>query len=78
MLLVVRSKFEMAFYIVRFALALDAERSLTFLDAICTLMIMTAVSTYQHPAVANSVVSTTFKTYLFRFSLDRVHILLRM
>ena len=78
MLLVVRSKFEMAFYIVRFALALDAERSLTFLDAIRTLMIMAAVSTYQHPAVANSVVSTTFKTYLFRFSLDPVHILLRM
>ena len=78
MLLVVRRKFEMALHIVGFALALDAERSLTFLDAIRTLMIMTAVSTYQHPAVPNSMVSTTLETHLLHFSLDRVHILLWM
>ena len=68
----------MAFDIVRFAFALDAERSLTFFDAIRALMIMTTVSTYQHLAVPNSVVSTTFKTRLFHLSLDRVHILLWM
>ena len=78
MFLVVRSKFEVTFYVVRFALALDAKRSLAFLGAIRTLMIVAAVSAHQHPAVANPVVSSTLKAYLFRFSLDCIHVLLQV
>ena len=74
--LVVRCKFEMALHIVGFALALDAERFLTFSDAICTLMIMPTVSAYHQLAVPNSVVSTALITHLLHFSLDRVHVLL--
>ena len=68
----------MTFYVVRFALALDAKCSLPFSGAIRTLMIVAAVSAHQHFAVANPVVPSTLKAHLLRFSLDRIHVLLQV